>query len=102
LVEVMMSMSRKRLTVWGGLAVLGALAFATSGCDDAGESCDTGADCSSGICEGLGCGQGEGVCAAEGRSCTDDNRPYCGCDGNTFYDSGSCAGARYEHEGVCE
>ena len=67
-----------------------------------GESCDTDDQCGSGVCEGEGCGEGEGVCAAANRMCTRDRRPYCGCDGVTFYSSGSCPGQRYANKGACK
>jgi hypothetical protein len=66
-----------------------------SGCND-----DT--DCSGGICEGEGCGPGEGTCQPRDRMCTRDLRPYCGCDGHTFQSSGSCPGKRFAHRGACE
>ena len=70
--------------------------------DDTGESCDAGDDCSSGVCEGLGCGPGEGRCAPAGaRTCTADAQNFWGCDGQTFVSSGSCPGRRYAYLGVC-
>ena len=67
----------------------------------AGSSCDAAADCASGVCEGQGCGSGQGVCAAKTRRCTRDRRPYCGCDGKTFYGSGNCPGQRFSARGPC-
>lgn len=67
-----------------------------------GASCTLDADCASSVCEGLGCGEGEGRCAAQAARCTRDLRPYCGCDGVTFRASGSCPGARYQFEGDCD
>jgi len=66
-----------------------------------GAACDSAADCETGICEGEGCAPGRGRCAAKNRSCTRDRRPYCGCDGNTFYSSGSCPGRRFASRGAC-
>ncbi|MFP6685626.1 MAG: hypothetical protein VB934_12975 [Polyangiaceae bacterium] len=66
-----------------------------------GAACSTGAHCRSGVCEGMGCGPDEGRCAAAKRMCTRDLRAYCGCDGVTFHNSGSCPGARYAHPGLC-
>jgi hypothetical protein len=64
--------------------------------------CLSGAECPSGVCEGVGCGEDTpGTCAPELRACTFDLRPYCGCDGKTFQSSGSCPGARYLHTGPC-
>ena len=68
----------------------------------ASSACTTGADCASGICEGQGCGDGNGVCADALRACTQDFVEYCGCDGQTFGGSGSCPGKRYQHMGPCE
>lgn len=67
-----------------------------------GASCLSGADCASGICEGLGCGEeSPGVCMPQMRPCTRDLRPYCGCDGETFRTSGSCPGKRYASKDAC-
>jgi len=66
-----------------------------------GAACGVAADCASGTCEGLGCGTGGGVCAANARACTNDLREYCGCDGVTFRGSGSCPGKRYAATGAC-
>ena len=66
-----------------------------------GTACSAGSDCRSGVCEGEGCGAKQGVCAARNRSCTRDRRPYCGCDGKTFYSSGSCPGGRFANRGAC-
>jgi hypothetical protein len=73
-----------------------------AGDGEPGDPCDTDSDCESGVCEGMGCDAGEGVCANAERACTLDDQPYCGCDGETFYGSGSCPGERYEHVGECE
>jgi hypothetical protein len=65
-------------------------------------SCLTGADCESGVCEGMGCGDDQpGRCVTEDRRCTRDYAAYCGCDGQTFHGSGSCPGARYSAKGEC-
>ncbi len=68
----------------------------------AGAACTLDAECESSVCEGQGCGEGEGKCAARDARCTRDLRPYCGCDGVTFSSSGSCPGARYQFPGECE
>lgn len=64
-------------------------------------SCNTNDDCASGICEGLGCGELGGTCAALDRACTDDEVPYCTCEGTTAYGSSSCPKVRYAAEGEC-
>lgn len=74
----------------------------TSAARPAGSACDTGDECTSGVCEGQGCGAKQGVCAAEDRRCTRDRASYCGCDGTTFQASGSCPGKRYSKRGACE
>ncbi|MEZ4404280.1 MAG: hypothetical protein R3B06_29945, partial [Kofleriaceae bacterium] len=66
-----------------------------------GAPCDGNADCASGLCEGEGCGPGQGVCADPKRMCTMDVTSYCGCDGQTFEASGSCPGHRYAARGAC-
>jgi hypothetical protein len=68
-----------------------------------GAKCAAGAECASGVCEGQGCGaEPTGTCAPAKRRCTKDRRSYCGCDGKTFFGSGSCPGARYSAEGACQ
>ena len=76
--------------------------------EDGGEStapeagCSTDADCGEEMmCEGMGCGEAEGVCVPRQRQCTRDLRPYCGCDGETFKSSGSCPGRRFAYKGEC-
>ena len=67
-----------------------------------GASCLSGDECSSGTCEGEGCGDDTpGVCMSNDRPCTRDLRPYCGCDGETFRTSGSCPGKRYSARDFC-
>jgi len=67
-----------------------------------GAPCAESAQCASGVCEGQGCGADAlGVCAPARRACTKDRRPYCGCDGKTFYSSGSCPGRRFTAPGEC-
>ncbi len=66
-----------------------------------GAACQSGADCQSGVCEGQGCGRNQGKCAARQRACTRDRRAYCGCDGKTFFSSGSCPGRRFARPGQC-
>ncbi len=68
---------------------------------DVGEPCDTVDDCASGVCEGLGCGPGQGACAPSTRTCTADVVAYCDCDGRTFESSSSCPGRRYAATGAC-
>lgn len=66
-----------------------------------GAKCSTAADCTSGVCEGEGCGDGNGTCARASRACTRDARQYCGCDGKTFTASGSCPGQRFSARAAC-
>src|SRR6188768_3027315 len=50
-----------------------------------GAACLAGDECSSGVCEGEGCGDATpGKCMPRARGCTRDLRSYCGCDGKTF------------------
>ena len=35
-------------------------------------------------------------------TCARDSVAYCGCDGETFYSSSTCASHAYAHEGACE
>ncbi|MCP4504358.1 MAG: trypsin-like peptidase domain-containing protein [Deltaproteobacteria bacterium] len=67
-----------------------------------GASCDDAEQCEGGVCEGQGCGKMQGVCASLDRVCTKDHRAFCGCDGTTFYGSGSCPGARFVERRPCE
>lgn len=66
-----------------------------------GARCNSADDCQSGVCEGIGCDPGEGVCAPANRACTRDLRAYCSCEGETFRGSGSCPGRRYAYRGAC-
>ena len=68
-----------------------------------GAACLAAADCTSGICEGQGCGpDAPGKCVSAARICTQDMQPYCGCDGKNFFGSGSCPGRRYASRGDCK
>lgn len=67
-----------------------------------GAACDAAAECDSGICEGEGCGAGQGKCADKERKCTMDLRAYCGCDGKTFNGGGNCPKARFSKRGACD
>lgn len=69
------------------------------GADD-GASCKKPDDCKSGVCEGEGCG-GESKCAPPRRKCTRDLASFCGCDGTTFQNSGSCPGRPFKKRGPC-
>jgi hypothetical protein len=67
-----------------------------------GASCLVGDECTSGVCEGQGCGDNTpGKCAPKARGCTRDLRTYCGCDGKTFQASGSCPGRRFSAKETC-
>ena len=66
-----------------------------------GAACIVAADCTSGVCEGQGWGDGAGRCVSRMRACTMDIQAYCGCDGATFSASGSCPGARFASRGAC-
>jgi hypothetical protein len=67
-----------------------------------GASCLVSDECSSGVCEGQGCGDDTpGQCAPKARGCTRDLRTYCGCDGKTFQASGSCPGRRFAAKEKC-
>lgn len=67
-----------------------------------GTACLLGTECSSGVCEGEGCGdRSPGKCAPANRACTRDLRAYCGCDGKTFRGSGSCPMQRFAYRGEC-
>lgn len=67
-----------------------------------GDTCVSSIECQSGICEGKGCDGSGAVCVTAERMCTKDLVPYCGCDGQTFETSGSCAGRPYAHKGPCK
>ena len=67
-----------------------------------GEACSFGAECTSGVCEGEGCGENAGLCIPKNRACTMDLRLYCGCDGATFQSSGSCPGRLFAKRGACD
>lgn len=68
-----------------------------------GSACLAATDCASGLCEGEGCADDTpGICVDPMRACTRDLRPYCGCDGESFFTSGSCPNRRFAHRGTCE
>lgn len=82
---------------------ISAPAPAAAGTRANGESCSSGDECQSGICEGMGCDERSmGTCMTKDRPCTYDWVPFCGCDGETFNGSGVCPGKRYKHTGACE
>jgi hypothetical protein len=66
-----------------------------------GEGCAKPDDCKSGVCEGEGCGAGP-KCVDPNRACTRDLTTYCGCDGQVFSSSGSCAGRPFKKRGSCD
>lgn len=86
----------------GTVTPVDAKAEGAKGTKGDGASCDKAEECTSGICEGEGCGAGQGKCAPKDRPCTRDLRPYCGCDGKTFQSSGSCPGNRFSKKAACE
>lgn len=66
------------------------------------KACSTSEDCGEGmVCEGEGCGEGQGICFSKDRMCTRDLQTYCGCDGVEFQSSGSCPGKRFSARGAC-
>jgi hypothetical protein len=67
----------------------------------AGGACEIAADCASGVCQGMGCGPRQGVCADKMARCTRDLVAYCGCDGKTFRASSTCPGQRFANKGEC-
>jgi hypothetical protein len=68
-----------------------------------GAACLGSDECTSGVCEGEGCGDAQpGKCMPRARGCTRDLRTYCGCDGKTFRASGSCPGRRFASRDKCE
>jgi len=67
-----------------------------------GAPCAEDPQCASNICEGIGCDDASlGTCAPITRPCTRDRRPFCGCDGETFFTSSTCPGQRFVHKGLC-
>ncbi len=66
------------------------------------QTCFNSSECSSGICEGQGCGLNAGRCAPKRRGCKRNRKPYCDCDNHTFYASGNCPRRRYLHRGPCQ
>ncbi len=68
-----------------------------------GDACLAAAECSSGICEGQGCGDdAPGICVASDRICTMDAVTYCSCDNEDFTSSGSCPGRRFKSRTLCD
>ena len=75
---------------------------ASTGARVDGSPCTTGAECSSGMCEGEGCGTDEGRCMPKERACTKDLKAFCGCDGKTFRGSGTCPKRTWRTKGACQ
>ena len=68
-----------------------------------GGDCLTHQDCVNGVCQGQGCADNQpGTCQPKLRRCTRDRRPFCGCDGETFWGSSTCVNQRYLAPGECE
>lgn len=63
------------------------------------DSCTDGT--CTGACVGSSCDD-EWSCNTEALICTGDSAEYCGCDGATFTDSGSCPKRAFSHRGACE
>jgi hypothetical protein len=57
------------------------------------------------VCEGLGCGTGDGYCASymgeDNVYCPGSDAEFCGCDGVTFSAKASCPRRRFESFGPC-
>jgi hypothetical protein len=67
-----------------------------------GSQCLLSTECASNECEGQGCSNDKpGTCAPSKRMCTRDRRSYCGCDGKSFFASGTCPGRRYAARNAC-
>ncbi len=56
--------------------------------------CENGGHCTRSNC-------GAVWTCTEPQACTTDIAEYCGCDGSTFTDSGSCPTRPYSHKGAC-
>jgi len=68
-----------------------------------GDACDVDADCESGICQGQGCGPGQGVCSSLNPICKPALIELCDCSGETVWGGfGDCPGIRYEFAGACD
>lgn len=67
-------------------------------------TCLRQSDCPSGLeCVGPpGCAVAWTCVALQGRPCTDDLAPYCGCDGVTIAGSSTCPPGPYRARGACE
>lgn len=85
----------------GLLAIPLSIAACADDEDDGEKPCNTGADCASGVCYGLGCGANEGKCrSAKGYNCTGHILSVCSCKGETvpydcdqrFSSTGPCPG----------
>ncbi len=64
------------------------------------DECTANTPCSSGVCTGTSCEDAWSCAPLEG-GCTKDLVQYCGCDGVTFMDSGTCPTRPYSNKGAC-
>jgi hypothetical protein len=64
------------------------------------DECTASTPCSSGVCTGNSCEE-PWSCAPTNGGCTKDLVQYCGCDGTTFMDSGTCPTRPYSNKGAC-
>jgi hypothetical protein len=62
--------------------------------------CKANAPCDSGVCAGDSCAEAWSCVPSPG-GCTKDLVEYCGCDGVTFMDSGTCPTRPYSNQGPC-
>jgi hypothetical protein len=73
----------------------------TTAAPSAGKPCKGRSECASGESCDFAPGCAPGTCVPD-MACTDDWVPYCGCDGQTFHESGSCPSKPYSKRGPCD
>ena len=74
---------------------------AVDGDNSAPIECNGDNPCAAGVCMGASC-SGSWSCGATTVACAADLTDYCGCDGLTFQDSGSCPRKPFAYKGKCE
>lgn len=86
------------------LIAIGLLVFGCGNVRGLDSACRSNADCAdTELCATGLCENGFGVCSPRPTTCTDQDAPVCGCDGQVYQNLcfADMAGVRIRNEGVC-